>query len=189
MTRGTQFYGGINQTTIYLSYLYPILPSFDPTWELGIWNVFNAPCTVYCAPHHDPYTKNTKRESHVSNPHIHTHYTESSLFFMTNPNPIDDDQFYADDGFGDYIPTTIDPGPWMLGGVCLYSLICFLLLPIFVFVAKNRRRRRQNKLDAMIADSAIEKAKRDSTRKEKEGKDVRDDNMNVVDLSRESNLK
>jgi hypothetical protein len=108
---------------------------------------------------------------------------------MTNPNPIDDDQFYADDGFGDYIPTTIDPGPWMLGGVCLYSLVCFLLLPIFVFVAKNRRRRRQNKLDAMIANSAIEKAKRDSTRKEKEGTDERDDSMNVVDLSRESNLK
>jgi hypothetical protein len=52
------------------------------------------------------------------------------------------DDYYTDDGFSSYEITSIDPGPWMLIGICIYSLVCVLVLPILVFYGRRRNERR-----------------------------------------------
>lgn len=44
---------------------------------------------------------------------------------------------YYDDGFGDYVPTSRDPGPYMLIGVVGFAALCILLLPIAVKARKS----------------------------------------------------
>jgi len=44
----------------------------------------------------------------------------------------DDEYYYY--GFDNYVPKTQDPGPWMLIGVCIYSIFCVLILPVLVIV-------------------------------------------------------
>jgi len=56
-----------------------------------------------------------------------------------------DDDYYAEEGFRNYVPSTTDPGPWMLFGVCIYALCCIVCLPICVRFAKKRRKRRKEK--------------------------------------------
>ena len=41
----------------------------------------------------------------------------------------EDDNYDDYEGFDDYVPKTIDPGPWMLIGVSVYSLSCIIILP------------------------------------------------------------
>ena len=53
---------------------------------------------------------------------------------------VDTDDNY-DDGFDDYVPKTHDPGPWMLIGVCIYSIFCVLILPVLVILGKRREQR------------------------------------------------
>ena len=53
---------------------------------------------------------------------------------------VDTDDNY-DDGFDDYVPKTHDPGPWMLIGVCTYSIFCVLILPVLVILGKRREQR------------------------------------------------
>ena len=113
---------------------------------------------------------------------------------------INDDYYY--DSFSDYVPTTIDPGPWMLIGVSLYSIFCILFLPICVFVAKKRRKKYQDKLDALIAEVDIDKAndsliaeididKADDSHvhEEEKGTNTSNENTTVVGLSGEGNIK
>lgn len=50
-----------------------------------------------------------------------------------------DDYYGDDDGFDNYIPNSVDPGPWMLIGVCLYSVFCIVILPIIVFLGRRRK--------------------------------------------------
>jgi hypothetical protein len=47
-----------------------------------------------------------------------------------------------DDGFDNYEPKTIDPGPWMLVGVSVYSIFCAIILPFLVVIGNKRERRR-----------------------------------------------
>ena len=42
------------------------------------------------------------------------------------------DDYEYDDGFGSYVPTSRDPGPYMLIGVMGFAGLCILLLPIAV---------------------------------------------------------
>ena len=44
---------------------------------------------------------------------------------------------YYDDGFANYIPTSRDPGPYMLIGVVSFAGLCILLLPIAVKARKS----------------------------------------------------
>ncbi|GFH46031.1 hypothetical protein CTEN210_02505 [Chaetoceros tenuissimus] len=44
----------------------------------------------------------------------------------------DDYYYYRNKGFEDYIPTTIDPGPWMLIAVSIYSICCLIAIPLVV---------------------------------------------------------
>ena len=53
-----------------------------------------------------------------------------------------DEDYYTDDGFSSYEITSIDPGPWMLIGICIYSFVCVLVLPILVFYGRRRNERR-----------------------------------------------
>jgi len=99
-----------------------------------------------------------------------------------------DDDYYAEEGFRNYVPSTTDPGPWMLFGVCIYSLCCILCLPICVLFSKKRRKRRQNRLDGRNVDLNIDKADSKSSspvlEEEKENNDYIDENMNcVIDLN------
>jgi len=55
----------------------------------------------------------------------------------------DDDYYY--EGFDNYVPKTIDPGPWMLIGVSVYSLFCIIILPFLVVIGNSRDRRRMEK--------------------------------------------
>jgi hypothetical protein len=100
---------------------------------------------------------------------------------------IDDDYH---DGFSDYVPTTTDPGPWMLLGVSLYSISCVLFLPICVFVGKRRRKKSQAKLfvDALIADIDLDKDD-NSYESEEMRKEGNDDYATAVDLGVEGHLK
>jgi len=113
---------------------------------------------------------------------IKYHYNLSA-FIMT----IDDDYH---DGFSDYVPTTTDPGPWMLLGVSLYSISCVLFLPICVFVGKRRRKKSQAKLfvDALIADIDLDKDD-NSYESEEMRKEGNDDYATAVDLGVEGHLK
>ncbi len=55
-----------------------------------------------------------------------------------------DDYYYGDDdGFDNYEAKTTDPGPWFLIGVCIYSFVCIMMLPILIVFGKRRERRRQ----------------------------------------------
>jgi len=98
-----------------------------------------------------------------------------------------DDDYYAEEGFRNYVPSTTDPGPWMLFGVCIYSLCCIICLPICVLFSKKKRKRRQNRLDGRNADLNIDKADSKSISpvlEEKENNDDNDENMScVIDLS------
>ena len=49
-----------------------------------------------------------------------------------------------DDGFIGYIPTTTDPGPWVLIGVSIYSVGCILILPPLVVLGNRWDKRRKN---------------------------------------------
>ncbi len=44
-----------------------------------------------------------------------------------------------------YEAKTNDPGPWMLIGVCLYSVLCVVLLPLLVMWGNRREKRRVDK--------------------------------------------
>ena len=44
----------------------------------------------------------------------------------------DDYYYYRNKGFEDYIPTTTDPGPWMLLAVSIYSICCLIAIPVVV---------------------------------------------------------
>ena len=55
----------------------------------------------------------------------------------------DDDYYY--EGFDNYVPKTVDPGPWMLIGVSVYSLLCIIILPFLVVIGNRRERRRMEK--------------------------------------------
>lgn len=52
--------------------------------------------------------------------------------------PTGNDDYYDDDGFQDYIPSTVDPGHWLFFAVGIYSLFCVILVPIIVFYGKKR---------------------------------------------------
>ena len=56
----------------------------------------------------------------------------------------EDDEYYYE-GFDNYVPKTIDPGPWMLIGVSVYSLFCIIILPFLVVIGNSRDRRRMEK--------------------------------------------
>jgi len=63
-----------------------------------------------------------------------------------------DDYYY--DGFVNYVPKTHDPGPWMLIGVCIYSICCVLILPVLVILGKRREKRlldRKKKGDGQLS--------------------------------------
>jgi len=105
---------------------------------------------------------------------------------------ITDDEYYAEEGFSNYVPSTTDPGPWMLFGVCIYSLFCIVCLPICVLFAKKRRKRRKekavkfNEIIANFSDKSI-----GPELEEVEEEDAGDfDNMSgVIDLSEKEILK
>mmetsp|Transcript_24231 Transcript_24231/g.50641 ORF Transcript_24231/g.50641 Transcript_24231/m.50641 type:complete len:952 (+) Transcript_24231:90-2945(+) len=55
------------------------------------------------------------------------------------------DLSYSDeDGFENYIPTTTDPGPWLFGGTALYSVGCFVMIPILVTIKKKSGNKRNS---------------------------------------------
>jgi len=68
----------------------------------------------------------------------------------------DDDYYYYYDGFDNYVPKTIDPGPWMLIGVSVYSLICIIVLPFFVVIGNRRERRRMLVVEKKLEGDDLE---------------------------------
>ncbi|KAL7460476.1 hypothetical protein ACHAXS_000928, partial [Conticribra weissflogii] len=53
------------------------------------------------------------------------------------------DLSYSDeDGFENYIPTTTDPGPWLFSGTALYSVGCFVMIPILVTIKRKSDKKR-----------------------------------------------
>ncbi len=52
------------------------------------------------------------------------------------------DNYYYDDDFEYYKASTRDAGPWLLIGVCAYSTLCLVLLPISLSLWKKWERRR-----------------------------------------------
>jgi hypothetical protein len=87
------------------------------------------------------------------------------------------DDYYGDDGFDNYIPKTVDPGPWMLIGVCLYSIFCVILLPILVVIGqKLDDRKLDRKAWEEVDDSTPDEA---SVGSNEEGIEIP-----VIDLSR-----
>lgn len=55
----------------------------------------------------------------------------------------DEDSYdYFDDGFDNYEPKTIAPGPWMLIGVSIYSILCVVILPFLVVLGNKRDKKR-----------------------------------------------
>ncbi len=41
-----------------------------------------------------------------------------------------------DDGFRDYVETSVKPGDWLFSTVLIYSMLCILLIPIIVTISK-----------------------------------------------------
>lgn len=139
----------------------------------------------YCLSFFEHEEEKCKSAAHI---HIVTHTTPSHIFIM-----IADDDYYAEEGFSNYVPSTTDPGPWMLFGVCIYSLCCVLCLPICVLFANKRRKSRQHRLDK--ANAALHMEKVDSKTispklEEKEGNDENSISCLIdIDLSGEDSLK
>ena len=46
-----------------------------------------------------------------------------------------------DDGFDNYVPETIDPGPWLFFGTAIYASCCIIMIPILVTCKKRRQAR------------------------------------------------
>ena len=59
---------------------------------------------------------------------FHEYLRVNLLRTMSN----DDYYYYRNKGFEDYIPTTTDPGPWMLIAVSIYSICCLIAIPVVV---------------------------------------------------------
>lgn len=64
--------------------------------------------------------------------------------------PTGNDDYYDDDGFQDYIPTTVDPGHWLFFAVCIYSVICVILVPIIVFFGKKRQEAKRKVFESKL---------------------------------------
>jgi hypothetical protein len=63
-----------------------------------------------------------------------------------NSSSFDDAFYYENAGFENYEATTYEPGPWMMIGVCLYSLISVLVfLPLSVMLGKACRKMKHSK--------------------------------------------
>lgn len=60
-------------------------------------------------------------------------------------NSTDDYYDYNKNGFESYVFTTIDPGPWMLFGVSIYSCICVIVIPPLVILGNRYEKRRLEK--------------------------------------------
>ncbi len=52
---------------------------------------------------------------------------------------------YYDEGFENYEADTRDPGPWMLIGICMYSVFCVFFLSILVQSGRRRERKREER--------------------------------------------
>jgi hypothetical protein len=72
------------------------------------------------------------------------------------------DKYYQYAGFENYEASTTDPGPWMVIGVCLYSISCVLVfLPISVFIGKKCRKLRESPIQLLISDDEAHAAPND----------------------------
>ena len=140
----------------------------------------------YCISFFEHEEEKCKSAAHI---HIVTHTAPSHIFLM-----IADDDYYAEEGFNNYVPSTTDPGPWMLFGVCIYSLCCIVCLPICVLFANKRRKSRQHRSEERNVDLHIDKVVSKTISpilEEKVDTDDNDENSMscVIDLSGEGTLK
>ncbi len=72
-----------------------------------------------------------------------------------------DDYYYYSEGFDNYDRTSIDPGPYMMISVSLYSLLCVIVLPFIVGIAKRREEKKSKRKDRELQESRAEKAHED----------------------------
>ena len=56
-----------------------------------------------------------------------------------------DDQYFNINGYEAYVPTAINPGPWMVVGVCIYSFVCIIAVPPLVILGNRYEKRRSEK--------------------------------------------
>jgi hypothetical protein len=110
------------------------------------------------------------------------------------------DDYYNGNSFENYEATTYEPGPWMMIGVCLYSVMCVaVFLPLSVFVAKLCRKQKKDiKFYALKHDGTTVLAKteddqgivlsisRDDTQNESYDSD---DDLNSIDLEKQVDSK
>lgn len=73
-----------------------------------------------------------------------------------------DDYYYYSEGFDNYDRTSIDPGPYMMISVSLYSLLCVLVLPFAVRIAKRREEKKSKKKEQQLQESAADNADSDN---------------------------
>ena len=68
-----------------------------------------------------------------------------------------DDEYYYYDAFTDYIPSTIETGPWVLLVVTVYSLACILVLPVLVTLGNIREKKlnKRKKQDSKVTGEVV----------------------------------
>jgi hypothetical protein len=68
-----------------------------------------------------------------------------------------DDEYYYYDAFTDYIPSTIETGPWVLLVVTVYSLACILVLPVLVTLGNIREKKlnKRKKQDSKVTGEGV----------------------------------
>ena len=104
----------------------------------------------------------------------------------------DDYYYYINKGFEDYIPTTIDPGPWMLLAVTIYSIFCMIAIPITVQLCRICLRRRDIPFDIDDEKNEEESHKFSSRESSSDMVDIdlnRDDTMQKDGVSKEQTNK
>jgi len=93
-----------------------------------------------------------------------------------------------DDGFVGYVPTTVDPGPWVLIGTAVFCSLSILLFPCMVSMGRRYEKRRMAAVAKDDDDKgAYEVLKEIEEVKDKEArlKEVKDEEVGVKELKDE----
>ncbi len=90
---------------------------------------------------------------------------------MTSPSSNTDDDYYDYDAFANYVPKTIDTGPWILIVVLSYSMACVLILPVLITIGKNRQKRLDHRKQMEKRSSTFDPSE-SSSDSSKEGKEA-----------------